>query len=602
MSRSAPQKTMNLVAAAEADTLGATLLARSKLTPDTLAYCQFDESNGEWRDISWSQMAQEAARWRAALQQEGLNRGDRVALMLRNSVQWGCFDLAAQSLGLVTVPLYTNDRADNVDFILHHAEARVLLLGGAEEWDLLRGVLERNNTLQRILSIEPVPGTADRLTPVENWLPASAPPFAVDAIDPEDLATIVYTSGTTGRPKGVMLSHRNILWNIFTGLETVQIYADDRFLSFLPLSHTLERTVGFYLPIVTGSTVAYARSIAQLAEDLRSIRPTILIAVPRIFERIYGKIKDKLQAGPATTRFLFNTAVSVGWRQFEFDQGRGPRAPALALWPLLDKLVGAKVRQNFGGQLRFAVCGGAALAPEIARLFIGLGVHITQGYGMTEASPIISGNPLENNIPASVGTPLNRAEVRIAKQDEIHTRSPSVMLGYWRDPEATAAVLDAEGWLHTGDKGRFENGHLYITGRLKEIIVLANGEKVPPGDMEMAISLDPLFEQALVIGEGRPYLSAIIVPQREEFSALLKKLGLPPDTGYDHRRIQEVVLLRIAARLHDFPGYAKVMRAKLVDEPWTVDNGLMTPTMKLRRGRILEHYSGAVAGLYAGHG
>jgi long-chain acyl-CoA synthetase len=273
----------------------------------------------------------------------------------------------------------------------------------------------------------------------------------------------------------------------------------------------------------------------------------------------------------------------------------------LALWPLFEKLVAAKVKERLGGRLRFAVCGGAALSEQISQIFIGLDIAIAQGYGLTEHSPVISVNPLQDNIPASVGTPFQGIDVRISEQDELLVRSPSTMPGYWKDPDATAATIDAEGWLHTGDKVRMDHGHLFITGRLKEIIVLANGEKVPPADMEMAIALDPLFDQVLVVGEARPYLTAMIVPEPQAIIELLQQLDLPADTDYDHPQVQEVVMSRVSACLHDFPGYARILRVKLVREPWSVDNGFMTPTMKLRRNRILAHHTDDVDRLYLGH-
>ena len=584
-----------------AATLADLFRERIRRSPDDLAYRQYDTASESWQDWSWAETGRQAARWRAALKSEGLQAGDRVAIMLRNCREWVCYDLAAQSLGLVTVPLFPNDRPDNCGYILEHADARLLLLEGAESWEDLTDVIKHLPALKQVYTLEPVPSDGEKPKTVAEWLPAEAGELEADPLDPDALATIIYTSGTTGRSKGVMLSHRNILWDIQAGLESIDVYRNDLFLSFLPLSHTLERSVGFYMPIMTGAGVAFARSIPQLGEDLQAIRPTAIVSVPRIFERVYGKLQAKLAGEPALARLLFQKAVDVGWQRFLHRQGRAPWSPALLLWPLLDKLVATKVRARLGGRLRFAICGGAALSADVARLFIGLDITIIQGYGLTEASPIVSGNPLYDNVPASVGPPLQGVEVRIGEQDELLTRSPAVMLGYWKDPDATAATIDAEGWLYTGDKGRMEGGHLYITGRLKEIIVLANGEKVPPADMEMAIALDPLFEQVLLIGEGRPYLSAMIVPEPDAFGALLQQLGLPPDTAYDHPRVLEAALEQVNKRIHDFPGYAQIFRVDLVREPWTVDNGFMTPTMKLRRNRILEHCATDVERLYKGH-
>ncbi len=583
-----------------AGTFAEVLLERIRRSPDNLAYREYDPASEAWLDTSWREFGREVARWRAALQGEKLTTGDRVAIQLRNGRAWACFELAAQSLGLVTVPLYTNDRPENLAYILDHSDSRLLLIDDKDTWEPLHEAVSDIQGLDTILSVQPIKGP-DAPTAVSDWLPDQASDLQADMLDPDTLATIVYTSGTTGRAKGVMLSHRNILWNVRASLDRVNVYPDDLFLSFLPLSHTLERMAGFYLPMVAGAGVAFARSIPQLAEDLQTQKPTVLIAVPRIFERVYSRLHEKIDNGPALARALFNKATEAGWRRFEHQQGRGSGGGQL-LWPLLDKLVGSKVRDRLGGRLRFAVSGGAPLSEGVARLFIGLGIPIVQGYGLTETSPVIAANSLADNIPASVGTALRGVEVRVGDKDELLSRSPSVMLGYWKDPEATAATIEPDGWLHTADKVRMDDkGHIFITGRLKEIIVLANGEKVPPGDMEMAIILDPLFEQALVVGEGRPYLTALIVPETEAYGHLLEHLGLPADTGYDHPKVAEVVLERVAKRLHEFPGYARIMRVRLVQSPWTIDNGLMTPTMKLRRNRILDRHAMEVTRLYEGH-
>ena len=581
-----------------ANTLGAVFEERVRRTPHKIAYLQYDHTLDQWQEMTWSQMAEQVARWQAALMHESLHPGDRVAIMLQNCREWVTFDLAAQGLGLVIVPIYTNDRPENIGYILQDAGVRLLLLEGSEQWQELQRIRNQLAGLNRIVTLRPVDpmGLQPRLTTLDDWLPEhDDAELQVLDLDPHSLATIVYTSGTTGRSKGVMLSHYNILWNIAAGLQMIDVYPSDLLLSFLPLSHTLERTVGHFMPIVTGCTVAYARSIPQLAEDLLSIQPTILIAVPRIFERVYGKIQEKLATDSAIARSLFATAVKIGWLRFEHQQGRADWSPKLALWPLFERLVGSKVQAKLGGRLRMAVSGGAPLNPDIARIFIGLGVPIVQGYGLTETSPIITANSPKNNLPSSVGVPLPEVEVKIGAEDELLCRSPSVMLGYWNNPQATAEVIDAEGWLHTGDKGRIEHGYVFITGRIKEIIVLANGEKVPPADMEMCIGLDQLFEHTLVIGEGRPYLSALVVLNQERCN----ELSIDPEDQND--AMEQLLLERITNQLDSFPGYAMIRRMAVIQEPWTIDNGLMTPTMKTRRNQILERYKDVVESLYHGH-
>ena len=374
-------------------------------------------------------------------------------------------------------------------------------------------------------------------------------------------------------------------------------------LSFLPLSHTFERTVGYYIPMMVGATIAYARSIPELGEDLLNIKPTILISVPRIYERVYNKIQAGLaEKSPLATK-LFNLAVETGWKRFLHRQGRGGWHPAFLLWPLLDKLVAGKIMAKLGGQMRLAASGGAPLPTPIAKVFIGLGLNLIQGYGLTETSPIISANPEDDNDPASVGVPLSNLEVKVDANDELLTRGPCVMLGYWDNPEATRDMIDAEGWLHTGDKARIENNHIYITGRLKEIIVLANGEKVPPADMEMAIALDPLFEQVMITGEGRPYLAAVIVLNPEQWENFARGMGLDPADPaiLASESVEQAVCEKLSGWLSEFPGYAQVHRATCILEPWTIENSMITPTLKLKRNRIMEHYSDAVENMYAGH-
>lgn len=447
-------------------------------------------------------------------------------------------------------------------------------------------------------------GASDILCSLESWLPGAASSLQSYAAAPDDLATIVYTSGTTGRSKGVMLSHRNILFDAAAGQQYVPVYDDDLFLSFLPLSHTLERTAGYIIPMMTGATVAHARSIKQLAEDLQTIHPTILVTVPRIFERVANRLREQLLSRPPFARRLFELAVRVGWERFLFQQHRGGWRISQLLWPLLKGVVANKVTEKLGGRLRLAVSGGAPLPPEIARLFIGLGLPVVQGYGLTESSPVISVNRLEDNVPESVGTLLSGVEACTTNEGELLVRGPNVMLGYWNHPEATREIIDEEGWLHTGDKVKLDDGgHIQITGRLKEIMVLSNGEKLPPVELEMAITRDTLFEQVIVIGEGRPYLAALLVLNRERLQQLLVEMRYTgdPEAALENYHLQRLVLERIGQQLRHFPGYAHVYRVHLELEPWCVDNGLLTPTMKIRRTQIMEHYAREIEGLYEGH-
>ncbi|MCU7959911.1 MAG: long-chain fatty acid--CoA ligase [gamma proteobacterium symbiont of Bathyaustriella thionipta] len=574
---------------------------RVRRSPDKRALSQFNAQSGQWEHKSWRQLSNAVALWRSGMHREGLRHGDRIAIMLKNSVEWVLFDQAAHSLGLVVVPVYTNDRAENIGYILQDAGVKLFLIGDNEQWHALQEIQDQLAGIKRILCLEKpdAMGLEPTIKQLSAWLPDEADDIPLHPADPDDLATIVYTSGTTGRSKGVCLSHTNILYNVTQGLKDLSVYPDDVFLSFLPLSHTLERTVGYYVMVATGASTVYARSIPQLAEDLQTHKPTMLVSVQRIYERVYGKIKDTLQHAPAIRQKLFTLAVEVGWHAFEHRQGRAAWSPRLLLYPLLDKLVGAKIREKMGGRMHMSVCGGAPLSREVAKTFLAMGIPVTQGYGLTETSPIVTANREEDNIPASVGLPLQGIEIRIGDHDELLTRSKSVMLGYWNRPEATAEIIDEDGWLHTGDKARLDQqGHVYITGRLKDILVLSNGEKVPPTDMEGAIELDALFEQALVIGDNKPYLAALIVLNPVAEKELLAETGL--NSG-NNEALLELITKRIATQLHAFPGYAQIRSVRICDSAWCIENGLLTPTLKLRRQRVIDQYADLVEELYSGH-
>lgn len=595
--------TDDIITPQQAGTLHGLFVERAQRTPAKIAYRHFQQN--AWRDYSWRDMLTEVARWQAALSGLGLQPGDRVAIMLRNCPQWIMFDQAAMSLGLIVVPLYTVDRPDNIAYIVNNAEVKVLLFETAEQWQTLCTVRDQLRSVLRFVSIEQLRNVNDHcLQSMTEFLPASAQLQSAAPCEMTALASIIYTSGTTGKPKGVMLSHANMLSNAYAALDTFKVLSSDVFLSFLPLSHTFERTLGYYLPVMTGAEVAFARSIPLLSEDLQTIRPTLLISVPRIYERIYGTIRSKLEEGSPLKRKLFNLAVATGWAHFEHEQGRGAWQASFLLWPILQKLVAQKIMDRLGGRLRSAMSGGAALAPEISRVFVGLGLPIVQGYGLTETSPVITGNHPENNYPDSVGQPLTGVQVRLGEFNELQVKGSNVMLGYWQNPAATAAMMTADGWLKTGDVAHISaTGHVYITGRIKEIIVMSNGEKIPPNDMEIAILHDPLVDQVMIFGEGHPYLVALLVINADVWQHFAQEVDVRPDMpeALTDSRVQAKVLRRIARNLRGFPGYANVRRVLLLQEPWTIDNGLLTPTLKLKRAAVTQKYAAQIETLYEGH-
>ena len=589
-----------------AGTLDRLFRIRCLTSPDRMAYRYFDRETKTWPEVTWKEMADLTSRWQQGLKKENLAEGDRVAVQLKNSIEWIAFEQAALGLGLVVVPLYVDDRADNVAYILHDAGVKVLFVNDDKQWQDVSVHINEDSQLKRVIVLnpnKPNPEQQDEiLRSVENWLPDEPSHLQERGGEPTKLATIVYTSGTTGRPKGVMLSHRNILTDTESLLK--QIGIDDphtlEFLSFLPLSHMYERTIGYYVPMMAGAKVSFARSVQQLAEDFQTIKPTIIVTVPRIFERFYDKMQQKLSKQSIVARSIFRLAVHVGWKNFKFKQRTAWYSPITIINPLLQKIIATKVQQLLGGRLRLAASGGAALPETVARTFVGLGINVFQGYGMTESSPAVAMNSFNLNIPDSVGEIMPGVELRIAENDELQIKGDVVMLGYWNNHQATSEVMTADGWLRTGDKARIENRVVYITGRIKDILIMSNGEKIPPVDMESAITLEQEFEQALIVGEGKSYLSVLVVLNGETWPQLAQEHGLDPlDTeSLKNKKLISSVLKTIASALHDFPGYAKVRRVSLSLQPWTIEDGLVTPTLKIKRALVVKKFEKEIEEMY----
>jgi long-chain acyl-CoA synthetase len=537
--------------------------------PDLALYRQF--SGDAWTDVSVAEVALRIGRWQSAFTTLGLVAGDRVALCVKNSVDWIAIDLAALGLGLVVVPLYVDDNPENVAWCVGNAEARSLIVEGSG----MAQALSRCRT-----SLPPLhvlrPDSGDDLPSVAALLPAAASAPVFQALPETTLATICFTSGTSGRPKGVMLSHGNIIANVTSCEETRMARSTDTFLSILPLSHMFERTGGYYLPLSLGAKVVFSRGVAQIADDLAAQAPTVMFAVPRIFEKFLARI-DQTLSGSAAKRWLFAQCVARGWR---VEHGGAGPLDHLAS-PLLRALVAKPILARLGGRLRLTVVGGAALDPVIARTFIGLGLRMLQGYGMTEAAPVISVNREDNNDPESVGPPLPGVEVKLGQDGELLARGDNIMQGYWRNPEATRASLDAEGWLHTGDIAEIREGRIYIRGRLKDVLVMSNGEKLPPQDVEFTLAHDPMFEQVMLVGEGRPFLTLLTVTKETD---------------------EKLLLDRANELLKNFPRWVRIRKVIPTQDPWSIDNGLLTPTLKLKRPLVLARFKDAVDSAYANDG
>ncbi len=585
-----------------ARTLDGLFRLRAEKTPDRIAYRYYDKAANEWQSLTWQQVAEQISRWQQALLKEDLKPGDRIAIMMRNDPVWCFIDIAALGLRLVTVPIFYNDRPENVTHILAESSSKLLVIDNCRLWKQLAPRRYKFPALKNILLTQ---DTADNdlpeLVSASQWLQNEPRPLVISDVPPETLATIVYTSGTTGKPKGVMLSHLNILWNAWASLRRIKTLDDDVFLSFLPLSHMLERTGGYYLPMMAGLEVAYARSIQTLMEDVRTIKPTIMISVPSIYEQIYSGVSAKLGKRSALTRWLIKLGMDAGWRRFNNRQGRFRFNPFFFLSAFASRSVGRPVCEIMGGRFRAAICGGAALSPKIGKFFLSLDLILLQGYGLTETSPVACINVEDTNDPSSVGPPLPGVEVMIGPDQELLIKSPGVMLGYWNNHSATSEIIDQDGWLHSGDKAEIRNdGLVYITGRIKEILVMSNGENVSPADMETMINLDPMINQSMIIGDGMSFLSAIVVVDESRWRDYAVKAGLDPneDDTVSNEHIKRDIIKCINSHLKSFPKHTKVRRVIIEREPWAAEDGLITHTMKVRRTKLLAKYQKDIDAIY----
>ena len=594
----------DLVTADLAATLWGLFCERVRRSPDAVAYRYHDSTAGEWCDYTWRMIGGRVDHFRSALSCEDLRAGDRVGILLPNGIDWVCLDLAAHALGLVVVGLYPHETAAGNAYILGHSGARLVLVDTPTRWQALRPFRSELPSLDRVWIRDSSDGSLEATSGLivrelgQILADASSPPPPHPAAA-SDIATLIYTSGTTGRPKGVMLSHFALLWNAQATAANIPPWRDDVFLSILPLAHAFERTVGHYLPMMGGCTVAYARSAQELPADLAAVRPTALLGVPLLFERMSAAIQRSV-AGSFAKRNLLRIAAELGWRSLEAKRrGGGSGLPARLLGPVLKRWVAKPVLAAFGGRLRVAVSGGAPLERGVGHFLIGLGLPLVEGYGLTEAAPVVAANGLDDNVLGSAGRPLEGIEVKLTAEGELLVHSPSRMAGYWKDDAATARTLDPTGWLSTGDLAEIRDGRIFICGRLKQTIVLSIGEKVNPNIVEEALTRDPLFRQAVVVGDRRPFLAAIIVLDSDVWKRFAADNGLDPELP-NHKASRIKVVARIAQLLAALPKHAQVLSMHLTLRPWTIDDGLLTPTFKVKRGAILPLFAKEIDELYGG--
>ena len=567
--------------------------------------------DGAYRPWTWQRVAAEARTLARALSARGVGSGDRVLLLAENRPEWAIADLAIMAAGGVTVPAYTTNTAETHAYLLSHSAAAAAVVSNDRLARSLLPALASAPALKLVVAMEPLREAAQLTVPVLSWAEAlalgeqaAAQGDPGSALAPDDLACFIYTSGTGGNPKGVMLTHGNIISNVAGAqavLQTLGLGDDEVFLSFLPLSHAYEHTGGQFLPMVVGAQIYYADGLEALASNFLEVRPTVVACVPRLYEVMRQRILRTTARQQGLKAKLVARALELGSKAYE-----RPEAMSMAervFNRLLDKLVRDVVRARFGGRIKALISGGAPLTYDVGLFFTALGVPLYQGYGLTECSPVISVNSPGQVKLHTVGRPIPTMEVRIAEDGEILARGPSVMRGYWRDETSTRQVL-RDGWLHTGDVGVIDpEGFLQITDRKKDIIVNSGGDNVAPQRVEGVMTLQPEIAQAIVYGDGRPHLVALVVPDSEFAKTFAKQHKLKPDLGElaQHKDFERVIGEAVARANEHLSVIERVRHFRLMPEPFTIEKGTMTPTLKLRRQMIYQVHKDLFESMYQAH-
>lgn len=574
--------------------------------PDALNY----KRDGRWQAISSRDVLRRARTIALGLRELGLERGDRAAILAANSPEWTLADAGCQIAGVIDVPIYTTLAPDPIGYILRDSGARVLFIDTAEAYSRIAEVVREIDTIETVVCFADKVDAANSLTladleakgaAVLERSPDLAAEMAADSKS-HSLATLIYTSGTTGEPKGVMLTQSNIISNVIDAGENFAFSVDDRPLSVLPLSHVFERSA-MYLYILNGMAVHYAESVDKTPDNLLEVRPTIFVAVPRIFEKVYAKAKLRAAVGGNLTEAIFDRAIDVAkeWT-LATENGAGAPLTLRAKHYLADKLVFRKFREFFGGKLRCCITGGAALPDEIFMIFTGAGVPIMQGYGLTETSPVVSTNTPPAIKRGTVGLPIRNVKVRTAQDGEIEVSGPGVMLGYFDRPDATREAFTADGWLRTGDIGEIDtDGYLKITDRKKELFKTSGGKYIAPSPIEQRLASSRFVSQAALIGDERKFASALIVPNFEMLDSYAHHKGfapMSPQEYCDDPRIIDLFERQIAHVTEGLSQFETVKKFALLDKEFTVDGGELTPTMKLKRRVIEEKFKDTIEKLY----
>ncbi len=561
-----------------------------------------------WLSFSFDWCLEQVAQTAFGIKSIGLEPGTRAAILSENRPEWATTDLGIMAAGLIGVPLYTTLIGEQIAFILRDAETKVVFVSTMQHLETVLSIRHTVPSIEKIVVFYPenleetdLVISLDTLKELGSGHPREEFLDLSNRARPEDVVTIVYTSGTTGDPKGVVLTHANFIAEFQAIMPFFEGNEGDSLISFLPLSHILQRVVDTF-SLLFGFTIAYAESLETLGENLREIQPTHIVAVPRVFEKIHGRIHAGVQQGSPVKRAIFNWALGVG-RRFNSAEASGGAGPVLAAqYRIASTLVFRKIVAATGGNIRFFVSTGAPLAKGLAEFFDSIGIRIIEAWGMTELAGAATGNSYSEFRFGSVGKPGPGVELKIAKEGEICIRGGIVMQEYWRKPEATAETIDADGWLHTGDVGHIDDdGFLHITDRIKELIVTAGGKNVAPQPLENSLKTDQFIAQAMVIGDQRNFISAVIVPQAEVIEAWAADNGIDGDlvSLCRHPKVYEHLQQLIEAKMENFSRYERIKKFTLVPDEFSQEAGELTPTLKLKRRVLLAKYADVIDQMYS---
>ena len=555
----------------------------------------------EWVDVSYDEAADGAATVAAALRALGLERGDRAALLSPNRVEWALSDYGALLAGVQIVPVYDTLAAAEVEYLLTNSEARLVFVSDADQLEKILEIRGDCPDLERTVVFDPVADVPTGVLPWESFLDVGRSNLegsstgdlrsrAAGEASPDDVATMLYTSGTTGRPKGVMLTHDNIFSNVKACERVLPLDREDITLSILPLSHILQRMVD-YLFCAQGCTIAYPRSMDTVPEDMRAVAPTVMVAVPRVYEKVYNRVMEA--EGLRAKLVQWAREVGAAWAE-EKLAGREPSAVLRLVYRLADAVVFRKIRDGVGGRIEYFVSGGGPLSPDINRFFYSVGLTILEGYGLTETSPVTNVNTLEDFRIGTVGKPVPGTEIRIGDENEILVRGRQVMKGYFKMPDATREAIDDDGWFHTGDVGEIDgDGFLRVTDRLKDLIITSGGKNIAPQPIENMLKRNRYVEQAVMVGDGRKFASVLVVPSFGTLESWATEQGV--DFGshqelLESREVQELLREEIYDELRDVARYAKPKKVGLVPDEFTVKGGALTPSQKVKRRVVEDRY------------